>query len=97
MIRTCVIEWSPTRYSRAGSPDSGRRAAAVRNVQLMKRIGVSSDDRTVFICDQCNQFAADLHRMQDDIYGDDQSPHGDRGASPVVTGNIRWARANDSS
>jgi len=45
--------------------------------QLIKRNGVSSDDGTVFICDQCNQFAADLHKMQDDIYGDDQSPDGD--------------------
>jgi hypothetical protein len=38
----------------------------------MKRNGVFNDDRTVFICAQCNQVASELHRMQDDIFGDDQ-------------------------
>ena len=41
--------------------------------QLMKRNGVSSDDGTVFICAQCNQLALDLHKIQDDVYGDNQS------------------------
>jgi len=44
--------------------------------QLMRLGGVYSDDGTVFICDQCNRFAADLLKMQDDIHGDDQSPDG---------------------
>ena len=45
--------------------------------QLMKRNGVSSDDGTIFICAQCDQVAADLHRLQDHAYGDDQSLGGD--------------------
>ena len=45
--------------------------------QLMKRNGISSDDGTVFICDQCSQFATDLHKMQDDISSEYQSPAGD--------------------
>ncbi len=45
--------------------------------QLMKRDGVSTDDGTVFICDQCIQFAVDLHKMQVDIHGDEQSPAAD--------------------
>jgi hypothetical protein len=42
--------------------------------QLTKRNGVFSDDGTVCICDQCNQFTVDLHKMQDGIRGDDPSP-----------------------
>ena len=45
--------------------------------QPMKRNGVSSDDGTVIICAECDQVAADLHRLQDHIYGDDQSLGGD--------------------
>jgi hypothetical protein len=41
--------------------------------QLLKRGGVSSEDGTVFICDQ---FAGDLHKMQDEISGEHQSPAG---------------------
>jgi hypothetical protein len=41
--------------------------------QLVKRTGHSTDDGTVFICDQCNQFAVDLHKMQVDNCGEDQS------------------------
>jgi hypothetical protein len=40
----------------------------------MKYDGVFSDDGSVFICAQCNQHSVDLHKMQDDIYGDDPSP-----------------------
>lgn len=35
--------------------------------QLMKRNGISSHDGSVFICDQCNEFAADLAAVTGNI------------------------------
>lgn len=49
----------------------------MRNVSVMKRNGASSDDGMVFICDRCNHFATDLHKMQDDISDGYQSSAGD--------------------
>ena len=45
--------------------------------QQMKRDGTHGDDGTVFICDQCKQFAADLHKMQDDLDAEFQIPGSD--------------------
>jgi hypothetical protein len=42
----------------------------------IKHTGLSSDDGTVFICDQCNQFATDLHKIQDDPNAESEMPGG---------------------
>jgi len=45
--------------------------------QLMKRSGITSEGRDVFICDQCSEDAVKSLETQDALPASDETPDGD--------------------
>jgi hypothetical protein len=45
--------------------------------QLTQRSGITSDDRDVFICDQCNEDAFKFLETQDSLQAPSEIPDGD--------------------